>query len=82
MEDTSICVPRAVDLHVEVDPAVRRGSMMQYESTGDDVSMQGHIVRTDSSQRHAEICNQIQTDVWDCSEETHVGEYADFTLLQ
>jgi hypothetical protein len=28
MEDTSICVPRAVDLHVEVDPAAHPGSMM------------------------------------------------------
>jgi hypothetical protein len=28
MEDTSICVPRAVDLHVEVDPIVRPGSTM------------------------------------------------------
>jgi hypothetical protein len=39
MEDTSICVPRAVDLHVEVDPAVCPGSMMQHESTGDNMSM-------------------------------------------
>jgi hypothetical protein len=28
MEDTSICVLRAVDLHVEVDPAVCSGSMI------------------------------------------------------
>jgi hypothetical protein len=39
-EDTSICVPRAVDLHVEVDPVVHPGSTMQHEYTGDDMSMQ------------------------------------------
>jgi hypothetical protein len=39
MGDTSICVLRVVDLHVEVDPAVCTGSMMQHESTGDDMSM-------------------------------------------
>jgi hypothetical protein len=33
MEDTSICVSRVVDLHVEVDLVVRLGSMMQHEST-------------------------------------------------
>jgi hypothetical protein len=27
-EDTSICVPGVVDLHVEVDPVVHPGSMM------------------------------------------------------
>jgi hypothetical protein len=27
MDDTSICLPRAVGLHVEVYPAVRPGSM-------------------------------------------------------
>jgi hypothetical protein len=41
MEDTSICVPRVVDLQVEVDPVVHPGSMMQQEYTGDDMSMQG-----------------------------------------
>jgi hypothetical protein len=40
-EDTSICVPRAVDLHVEVDPVVHPGSMMQQEYTRDDMSMRG-----------------------------------------
>jgi hypothetical protein len=59
MEDTSLCVPRAVDLHVEVDPTIRPESMMQHESTGDDMSMQEHTVMSDSSQRHAEICSQI-----------------------
>jgi hypothetical protein len=39
MEDTSIGVLREVDLHVEVDPIVRPGSMMQHESIGDDMSM-------------------------------------------
>jgi hypothetical protein len=82
MEGTPICVLRALDLHVEVDPAIRLGSMMQHESAGDDMSMPGHIVMSDSSQRPAKICSQIQTDVWDCREETHLGEYANFTLLQ
>ena len=49
MEDTSICVPRTVDLHVEVDPAVHPGSMMQHESAGDDMSMLEHTVMRDSS---------------------------------
>jgi hypothetical protein len=49
MEDTSICVPRAVDLHVEVDPIVCPGSMMQHESTRDDMSMPEHTVISDSS---------------------------------
>ena len=39
MGDTFVCVPREVDLHVEVDPAICPGSMMQHESTGDDMSM-------------------------------------------
>jgi hypothetical protein len=55
MEDTYICVPRAVHLQVEIDPAVCVGSMMQHESMGDDMSMSEHTVRSDSSQRHAEI---------------------------
>jgi hypothetical protein len=49
MEDTSLCAPREVDLHVGVDPAVCTGSMMQHESTGDDMSMSEHIVLSDSS---------------------------------
>jgi hypothetical protein len=59
MEDTSICVPRAVDLHVEVDPAVCPGSMMQHESTGDDMSMPKHTVIIDSSQIHVEMYGGI-----------------------
>jgi hypothetical protein len=59
MEDPSICVPRVVDLQAEVDPVVRPGSMMQQAYTGDDTSMQGHTVMSDSSQRHTEICSQI-----------------------
>jgi hypothetical protein len=82
MEDTSIYVLSVVDLHIKVDPAVCPGSRMQQQYVGDDMSMQGHTVRSYSAQRHAEIYNQIQTDVWDCKEETHVGEYAYFTLLQ
>jgi hypothetical protein len=82
MEGTSICVPRVVDLQVEVDPAVCPGSMMQHESTGDDMSMPEHTVRSDSSQRHAKMRSQFQMDVSDCREDTHLGEYADVTPLQ
>jgi hypothetical protein len=78
MEDTSIWV---VDLQVEVDPVGRPGSMMQLEHTRDDMSMQGHTVMSDSSQRHAEICSQIQTNVLDCREETHLGEYQQLEKL-
>jgi hypothetical protein len=49
MEDTPICAPREVDLHVEVDPVVYPGSMKHHESTGDDVSMLEHTVMSDSS---------------------------------
>jgi hypothetical protein len=82
MEDTSICVLRAVDLHVEVDPAVCPGSMMQHESTGDDMSMSEHTVMSDSSQVHAEMYGGIQRGVLPCREETHLGEHADATPLQ
>jgi len=81
-EDTSICVLRAVDLHVEVDPVVHPGSMMQQEYTGDDMSMQGHTMMSDSSQRQAKICCRIQMDVLDCKEETHLGEHVDASPLQ
>jgi hypothetical protein len=53
MEDTSICVLRAVDLHVEVYPIVHRGSMMQHESMGDNMIMSKNTVRSGISQRHA-----------------------------
>jgi hypothetical protein len=49
MEDTSIYVPRAVDLHIEVDPSVLLGSMIQHKSTGDDMSMLEHTMMSDSS---------------------------------
>jgi hypothetical protein len=76
MEDTSICVPRAVDLHVEVDPTVCPGSMMHHEPTGDDMSMPEHTMMSDSSQRHAEIYGGIQRGVLPCREGTHLGEHA------
>jgi hypothetical protein len=44
-EDTPICVPGLVDLHVQDDLVVHRGSMMLQMYTGDHMSMQGHIVR-------------------------------------
>ena len=49
MEDTSICVSRAVDLHVQFDPASHPRSMMQHESTGDDMSMLEHTMMSDNS---------------------------------
>jgi hypothetical protein len=82
MEDTSICVLRVVDLHIEVDPAVRPGSVMQHESTRDDMSMLEHTVMSDNSQRHAEMYDGIQRGVLTCGEETHLGEHADTTLRQ
>jgi hypothetical protein len=51
MGDTSICVLGVVDLHIEIDPAVRPGSVMQHEFAGDDMSMPEHTVMSDSSQR-------------------------------
>ena len=49
MGDTSICVLGVVDLHIEIDPAVRPGSVIQHEFVGDDMSMLEHIVMSDSS---------------------------------
>jgi hypothetical protein len=49
MDDTSICLPRAVGFHVEVDLVVRPGSMRHHKSTGDDMGMPEHIVMSDSS---------------------------------
>jgi hypothetical protein len=82
MEDTSICVPRAVDLHVEVDTTIRPVSMIQHESTGDNMSMSEHTVMSDSSQRHAEMYGGIQRGIAPCREETHLGEHAYVTPLQ
>jgi hypothetical protein len=81
-EDTSICVPRVVDLYVEVDPVVHPGSTMQHEYKGDDMSMPEHTVVSDSSQRHAEMYGGIQRGVFLCREETHLGEHVDVTPLQ
>jgi hypothetical protein len=82
MGDTSICVPRAVDLHVKVYPAACPGSMMQHESTRDDMSMSEHTVISDSSLVHAKIYGGIQRGVLSCREETHLGEHAKATPLQ
>jgi hypothetical protein len=37
---------------------------------------------SDSSERQDEICNQFQTYVLHCREDTHLGEYTDVTPLQ
>ena len=81
MEDTSICVLRAVDLHVEVDPAVCPGSMMQHESTGDEMSMPEHTMMSDSSQVLAEMYGGIHRGVLPCREETHLKEHAFLPIL-
>jgi hypothetical protein len=81
-EDTSICVSRVVDLHVEVDLVVHPGSMMQHEYTKDDMSMQEHTMVSDSSQRHTEMHGGIQRSVLACREETHLVEHGDVSPLQ
>jgi hypothetical protein len=81
MEETSICVSRSVDLHVEFDPSVHPGSMMQHESTGDDVGRPEHTLMSDIFQRHAEMYDEIQRDIVPCREETHLGELAHVTPL-
>jgi hypothetical protein len=73
MEDTSICVSRVVDLHVEVDPTVHPGSMMQHEFAGDNMNMPEHTVMRDSSQSHTEMYGGIQRGIVPCREETHLG---------
>jgi hypothetical protein len=82
MDDTSICPPRVVGLHVEVDPVVCPGSMRQHESTGDDMGMPEHTVMSDSSPRRAEMYGGIQRGIVPCREETHLGEHADVTPWQ
>jgi hypothetical protein len=81
-DDTSICVPRGIDLHVEVDLVVHPGSMMLQGYTGDYLSMQEHTVVSDDSQRHAEVYSEIQRGVLMCREETHFGEHVDASPLQ
>jgi hypothetical protein len=81
-EDTSICVPGLVDLHVEDDPVVHPGSMMLHVYTGDHMSMQGHIVMSGSSQRHIEVYSGIHGDTLDCREEMYLVEHGDSSPLQ
>jgi hypothetical protein len=82
MGDTSIGVLGVVDLHIEIDPAVCPGSVMQHEFAGDDRSMPEHTVMRDSSQRHVEMYGGIQRGVLPGREETHLGEHAGATPLQ
>jgi hypothetical protein len=82
MDDTSIHVLRVVDLHVEVDPAVCPGYMMQHESAGDNMGRPENTVRSASPQRHAELYDEIQRGIVPCREETHLAEYADVTHSQ
>jgi hypothetical protein len=81
-EDTSICVPGVVDLHVEVDPVVHPGPVMLQEYTRYYMSMQEHTMVSDSTQRHVEVYGGIQRDVLDCREETHLVEHGDASPLQ
>jgi hypothetical protein len=82
MDDTSIFLLRVVGLHVEVDPAIRPGSMRQHESMGGDMGMLEHTMMSDSSQRHVEMYGGIQRGIVPCREETHLGEHAGVTPLQ
>jgi hypothetical protein len=82
MGDTSICVLGVVDLHIEIDPVVRLGSVMQREFARDDRSMPEHTVMSDSSQRHVEMYGGIQRGVLPGREETHLGEHTGATPLQ
>jgi hypothetical protein len=79
MEDTSICFPRVVDLHVEFDPRVRPGPTMQQESTVDDMSMPEHTMVSDISWGHVVMYGGIHRGVLPCREVTHLGEHADAT---
>jgi hypothetical protein len=51
-EDTSICVPRLADIHVEVDPVVHVGYMMIQEDIGACMTIQGHMMMIYSSHEH------------------------------
>jgi hypothetical protein len=82
MGDTSICVLGVVDLHIENNPAIRPGSVMQHEFAGDDMSTPEHTVMSDSSQIDAEIYGGSRRGIVPCTEETHSGEYGDVTPLQ
>jgi hypothetical protein len=55
MGDTSICVLGVVELHIDIDPAIHPGSVMQHEFAGEDMSMPEHTVMSDNSQRNVEI---------------------------
>jgi hypothetical protein len=81
-EETSICVIGLVDLHVEDDPVVHPRFMILQVYTGDHMSMQGHIVMSGSSQRHAKMYSGIQGDALDCREETYLVEHGDSSPLQ
>ena len=81
MGDTSICVLGVVDLHIEIDPVVHPGSVMQHEFAGDEMSMPEHIVMSDSSQRDVEVYGGIQMGIVPCREETHLGENVDVNPL-
>jgi hypothetical protein len=82
MDDTSIHVLKAVDLHVEVDPAVCPGYMMQHESAGDNMGRLENTMRSASPQRHVELYDEIQRGIVPYREEMHLGEYADVTHSQ
>jgi hypothetical protein len=82
MGDISICVLGVVDLHIEIDPAVRPGSVMQHEFARDNMSMSEHTVMSDISQRDVEVYGGIRRGIVPCREETHSGEYVDVTPLQ
>jgi hypothetical protein len=81
MGDTSICVLGVVDLHIDIDPALCLGSVMQHEFAGDDMSMPKHTMMSDSSQRDVEVYGGIWRGIVPCREETHSGEYVHVTPM-
>jgi hypothetical protein len=81
MGDTFICVLGVVELHIEIDPAIHPGSVMQHEFAGDDMSTPEHTMMSDSSQRDVEIYGGNRRGIVPCREETHSEEYGDVTPL-
>jgi hypothetical protein len=82
MGDTSICVLGVVDLHIEIDLAIRPRFEIQHEFVEDDMSMPEHTVMSDSSQSDADKYGGNWRGIVPCREETHSGEYVDVTPLQ
>jgi hypothetical protein len=59
MGDTSIYVLGVFELHIDIDPAIRPGSVMQHEFAGDDMSTPEHTVMLSTYTRSENIINTI-----------------------